>query len=116
MRKLKYVSALSVISFVLLLSACGEATTGDKPASGKGEGESVESSEGEALYKKMCISCHGNELQGRAGPNLQKVGARLTEDEIIEIVSNGRKGMPKFGKSISAEEIQSLATWLAEHN
>jgi mono/diheme cytochrome c family protein len=115
MRRLKYVSVLGAISFVFILTACGGAATNGKPASGKSDGVSVESSEGEVLYKKMCISCHGNELQGRAGPNLQKVGDRLTEEQIIDVVSNGRKGMPKFGKSISAEEIQSLASWLAEH-
>lgn len=107
--------AIGAVTLLLLLTACAGASTGDKSKNDNNEGESMESNEAEAIYKKMCISCHGNELQGRAGPNLQKVGARLSEEQIIDVVSNGRKGMPQFGKSISAEEIQSLATWLSEH-
>ncbi|MGO4348771.1 cytochrome c [Paenibacillus sp. MCAF9] len=114
MGSLKQCSVGAVIVFVLLLSACGGGTTGEAPNKDN-SGEGTESSEAVALYKKRCISCHGTELQGRAGPNLQQVGAKLSEEEIVDVVSNGRKGMPKFESSLTTEQIQSLAAWLAEH-
>jgi len=114
MGSLKQISVVGAIAFVLLLTACGGAPAGNMPNKNNNS-ESVEGSEAVALYKKRCISCHGTELQGRAGPNLQKVGAKFTEEQIIDIVATGRKGMPKFENRLSTEEIQSLAAWLAEH-
>lgn len=66
------------------------------------------------LFRQNCISCHGNQLQGRVGPNLQTVGNRLTEDEFIELIRDGKGGMPAYGKRLSREEIASIATWLSE--
>ncbi|WP_054024455.1 c-type cytochrome [Bacillus sp. FJAT-28004] len=114
MGSLKQFSVWGAIAFVLLLTACGGGASGKIPNKDNSS-EGMESSEAVALYKKRCISCHGTELQGRAGPNLQKVGAKLSVEQIFDILSNGRKGMPKFEKSLSTEEIQSLAAWLAEH-
>ncbi|WP_240941896.1 cytochrome c [Paenibacillus sp. HB172176] len=68
-----------------------------------------------ALYKAQCISCHGTELQGRVGAstNLQHVGARMDEAAITKQIQNGGGVMPAFKKSLTDEEINSLAAWLA---
>ncbi|MBP1989792.1 c-type cytochrome [Paenibacillus eucommiae] len=65
------------------------------------------------LYKKQCLSCHAVDLRGRVGPNLQKVGARLNEQQLVEFVQNGARGMPAFKKILTSGEIESLAQWLA---
>ncbi|MGO4270307.1 cytochrome c, partial [Paenibacillus sp. TAF58] len=42
------------------------------------------------IFKQNCIACHGAELEGRMiGPNLQKVGARLSKEKIINQITNG---------------------------
>jgi cytochrome c551 len=66
-----------------------------------------------ALFKQNCITCHGVELQGGFGPNLQKVGGRLTKEQIIKQIHDGGGDMPPFGTQLKAEEIQSLADWLS---
>jgi cytochrome c551 len=69
-----------------------------------------------ALYQKNnCVSCHGSELQGRMGEatNLQKVGARMTKEQIVKQIRDGSSGMPPFGSQLSPEEIDKLAEWLA---
>lgn len=64
-------------------------------------------------YKQNCISCHGSELQGRVGPNLQTVGGRLTEEQLTEIIREGKGGMPAFENRLDTEEIGALSAWLA---
>jgi len=50
-----------------------------------------------------------------ASTNLQKVGSRMTKDEIIQQLKQGKESMPAFEHTLSAKEIDSLADWLSEH-
>ncbi|MBE1445779.1 c-type cytochrome [Paenibacillus sp. OAS669] len=68
----------------------------------------------EATYKQSCIACHGNDLEGKIGPNLQKIGGKMTDQQLYKIVQNGRGGMPAFKSTLKDEEIVNLAKWLAE--
>jgi cytochrome c551 len=69
----------------------------------------------QSLYKANCLSCHGNTLEGRVGPstNLQKVGSRLSKEQIIKQITNGGNGMPGLGSKLKPEETDALADWLA---
>ena len=63
--------------------------------------------------RTKCIRCHGNNLEGQGNfPALNDVGARLSEDEILNVIENGRGAMP--GGIISGEDAKAVATWLAE--
>ncbi|MFF2484637.1 c-type cytochrome [Paenibacillus sp. NPDC058071] len=100
---------LCVGAVTVLLAGCG----GSKPTSHMDAPAKTA-----AVYKAKCINCHGSELQGRIGAqtNLQKVGATLTEEDIIAKVKNGSgEGgtMPAFQDKLSDEEIAQLAAWLA---
>ena len=90
----------------LVLAACG----GDD---GDSSGASTQS-EGEKLTMQSCASCHGGNLEGRGNtPDLDKVGARLTEEEILDIILNGTgKGMPSG--LLKGEDAEKAAAWLAE--
>lgn len=75
------------------------------------EGESISSAED--IYKDSCASCHGGDLTGASGPELEQVGDRLSEDEIKDIIVDGiPPGMP--GGLVNNEEAGVLAEWLAE--
>jgi mono/diheme cytochrome c family protein len=52
-------------------------------------------------------------MEGGAGPNLQKVGARLSVDQISATITNGRGGMPPFKGTLKDNEIHALSEWLA---
>lgn len=67
----------------------------------------------EALYKSNCMTCHAENLQGDAGPNLQKVGARRTKEEIVGKLTRQGKVMPNFKDKLDGESIEALAVWLA---
>ncbi|WP_068784396.1 c-type cytochrome [Paenibacillus phocaensis] len=69
----------------------------------------------EAIVKANCISCHGDTLQGGAGPNLQKIGSELTAEQLYSIITKGKGGMmPSFKDRLKEEEIANVAMWLAE--
>ncbi|MBO2946056.1 cytochrome c [Paenibacillus sp. F411] len=69
----------------------------------------------EAVLKSSCITCHGDQLQGGAGPALNQVGAKLDAEALFTVISKGRPpGMPAFKDSLSEEEIANVAMYLAE--
>lgn len=111
-----------LLGSALVLGACGnneksttgEAKTTDTTAS---EGKTTKTSvDGEKITKEKCISCHGNDLTGAMGPDLTKVGSKLSEDDIKDILNKGKGQMPaKPANGLqSDEEVNAVAKWLSE--
>jgi cytochrome c5 len=71
--------------------------------------------EGEQVFAEAgCATCHTLEAAGASGtvgPNLDET--QLGEDEIVQVVTNGRGGMPSFAGQLSEEEIQAVAAFVA---
>jgi len=97
---------------MLVLGACGG---GDDAAKDEGtaptEGETA-SVDAEKIVNNKCISCHGGNLEGGAGPALDKIGGTMSEGEINDVIINGQGGMP--AKIIEGEEADAVAKWLSE--
>ena len=112
MRKRIFITLLSAA--VLLLAACGQAS--DKKPNAGGADIANGNAQIETLYKNNCLSCHGANLEGLVGPttNLQKVGERLSKEQIVNQITNGNKNMMGFKGKLTDEEIDILASWLAE--
>jgi cytochrome c551 len=107
MRRKRFV--LAILPAFLLLSACGAG--GDK--SDSSDTNHSTAGNAEDLYQESCIGCHGQNLEGAAGPNLQKVGAKYSEGQIEEIINKGRgNNMP--GGLVNEKEAEALAKWLSE--
>jgi len=77
---------------------------------------------GAAVYaKSTCVSCHGDQLKGMTAakiPALLGVGDRLSKDEIMTIIKNGRGQMPvSYEPNIKAgltdADMDKLAAWLS---
>ncbi len=66
---------------------------------------------GEEIYQQSCATCHGASGDGGSGPSLRGVADRLTRDEHIEIVRDGRGNMPPWEDRLSAEEIQAVVDY-----
>ncbi len=66
----------------------------------------------EEIYQQSCASCHGGNLEGRNGPELETVGSRIDKAEILDVIDNGRPGMP--GGLIKGDDAEKVADWLAE--
>lgn len=55
---------------------------------------------GEQVYRQNCTGCHGAERQGNGAaniPSLLGVEKRLSRDDMIEVVTKGRRVMPSWG-------------------
>ncbi|PTM56688.1 cytochrome c551 [Desmospora activa DSM 45169] len=102
---------------VFLLAACvQENPPADEGADNNQDdsGGAVEQTTAENIYNNNCMSCHGQNLEGVSGPGLKEVGAKYSQEEIEEIIMNGKGRMPAI-KQLSDENRAVLAEWLAEH-
>jgi cytochrome c550 len=107
------------IGLVFFMSLQG-LNNSDEMAEGHGEGEGTEEPapggtaggefDPEAHYQQACISCHGGNYEGGAGPALTGVGERLSAEEIQEILKNGKGIMPP--NLVPEENIEAMTEWL----
>jgi ubiquinol-cytochrome c reductase cytochrome b subunit len=62
---------------------------------------------------KQCHNCHAlGEKGGQRGPALDSVATRLTEDQLIRQVLQGRGNMPAYGNSLNPSETTALVAFL----
>lgn len=93
---------------VLALSACSS----DAPATPT----DPVLAEGQDIYNRQCASCHGTSGQGGVGASMEGVADRLTLDEHMATVANGREGtsMPAFKDRLTPEEIEAVSRYERE--
>jgi cytochrome c550 len=100
------------IAVMLLISLKG-AKQADEIANGDKKPAEQTSTKPDEIYAQSCVSCHGDQLQGVVGPALNKVGAKYSEDEIKDIIQNGKEGgMP--GGLVTGPQLDAVSKWLAE--
>lgn len=68
---------------------------------------------GHAIYNRYCVGCHGPELKGNGSsyPSLVNIGNKYKEDQVSQIIANGRNMMPSF-KQIAPNEKAALLAFL----
>ncbi|MFD2673592.1 c-type cytochrome [Marinicrinis sediminis] len=104
---------MAAVVLTLTLTACGNSESG----SGYHVNQDKEAfPEAIELYNtQRCLSCHATDLEGNMGSksNLSQIGSKLTKEELIQVISEGRKMMPAYADQLSAEQIEMLAEWLS---
>jgi len=92
---------------VCVLAGCGQAER--KPAP-----KVPAPLNGSLIYKQHCVSCHGTDgtLGANGATNLTL--SALSREEVIEVISNGRKVMTPFKTILSEEEIKTVAEYVME--
>lgn len=69
------------------------------------------------IFQKNCAKCHGKTAEGRhfGGPSLVAgKSAALSEEELRNLVANGKGRMPKYAGKLSQEEIDTLVRQIKE--
>ncbi len=62
---------------------------------------------------KQCRNCHAlGDEGGLRGPSLDRVAIRLTRDQMVRQVLQGRGNMPAYGKNLSPAEVTALVSFL----
>lgn len=79
---------------VCLLLAWSAATLADQPLYTVTNGNEVDEQtfNGFRLHRNFCARCHGTFSEGMAGPNLANSLNRISKDEFIDTVTNGKMG------------------------
>jgi quinoprotein glucose dehydrogenase len=75
--------------------------------------ETQNASDARTLFSKQCAVCHGDTLAGSppAIPALKDIGRRLTFEQIIDTIHNGKGRMPGF-PNLSTKEASAIADFL----
>ena len=75
--------------------------------------------DGDSVFKGHCTGCHGSDGKGKAAigtPDFTspKTLSGLSDTEVIDIISNGKKGtiMPAWKGKLSDEELAAVAAYV----
>lgn len=76
----------------------------------------IQTDPGRALFLANCARCHGDDAKGKKGPDLTAAKRQAkwkdSDASLIKRITNGAFGMPKFGKTLKPEEIQTIANYV----
>ncbi|MEH7013203.1 cytochrome c [Neobacillus niacini] len=112
MKKLLY--GIVCVAFLGFLTACGGGDDETEQDTTPTEEQTTEETAdaGDELFQQSCASCHGGDLKSGGAPDLDKIGAKYSKDEILGIIENGKGGMP--AGVLKGEDADAVASWLAE--
>lgn len=73
-------------------------------------------SQGQQIYTQNCASCHGANGGGGYGKKLAGVVATNYPniDDQIALITNGKGGMPAFGKKLTPEQLTAVSRYTRE--
>ena len=75
---------------------------------------------GENIFRAKCAVCHGIDGGGETAngkklrvPDLRSNRVQeLSDEEILELVTNGKRDMPSFGKKYRQDQLQQVVTYI----
>ena len=116
-----YVLGKDMPSIIKLVPA-GESTasnTGglipDRPPTGRGGPQIPQITaerRGRAVYEQNCQMCHGPELKGDRGPQIDNAVGRLGDDSTRSVIAKGRGAMPPI--AVEAAMLDNLMAFLTK--
>src|SRR6201999_2121410 len=95
------------------IDGAGEELEGEAEGSESATGGGAES--GAGVFSENSPPCHGATGHGgNGGPDLRTMPLAQSEEGAIQQVTNGGGGMPAFGGTLSEEEIENVAAYVAQ--
>lgn len=71
---------------------------------------------GAELYVANCASCHGAQLEGGIGPELDRgsEASELSDGRYVLRITEGIREMPGFGGQLDSDEIDKIVAYVRE--
>ena len=91
---------LSLAIFIFIAGCSATTDTKNRPTDAEG------------LYNLSCLACHGENLEGAAGPPVTNMADIYSEEDLHNLLMNGAGMMP--GKLLTEEESRLVTKWLLE--
>jgi mono/diheme cytochrome c family protein len=105
-------SAFPLIIALIMFSACSNSSSSDKVDSQVKTTQPNAEEKGKTIFQAKCAACHG--VDGDAGiagaANLQI--NRMDTASLIQVVRNGKGGMPSFKNSLSEMQLQKIVSYV----
>lgn len=108
---------------IIKLVPAGESTASnagglipDRPRTGRGGPPGMQATaerRGRAVYEQSCQMCHGGDLKGDRGPELEDAVKRLGDAATRTVITKGRGGMPPMA-SLTAPLLDDLVAFLTK--
>jgi quinoprotein glucose dehydrogenase len=71
-------------------------------------------SAGKSLYRQHCMVCHGEDLRGTdANPDIRQVHLKYDEEDLRNLINNGRRMMPSF-RHLNEEEKNAIIAFVGQ--
>ena len=117
MQARRWIFALAIATALVALAAgCGGGDDDTSATTAPAATTAEDGADGAAVFASAgCGGCHtlaAAGASGTSGPNLDEL--QPDEDTVADQVTNGGGGMPAFGDRLSEEEIQAVATYVAD--
>ncbi|NBC25068.1 MAG: c-type cytochrome [Bacteroidetes bacterium] len=107
----RFLSIFTLVGILLMGTYCSSSETNASSENRNLSPEEKELAEGQKLYKRHCISCHG--MNGKMGFNGAKdlTESNLTFNERKVLIAYGRESMMAFKSILDPEEIEAVARY-----
>jgi mono/diheme cytochrome c family protein len=102
----------AILFVVATLGACSPSAP-DVPTGADGRPDPI-LVQGRDVYQANCVQCHGSSGGGGRAPQLNGGAAAASYPDIatqIEVVTNGKGGMPAFGGRLEPAEIEAVVRY-----
>ncbi len=118
-RRSRTIRGLVAAALTLLIVAAGCGGGDDGAGAPRPTGEQANDQElvdGHMIFTRDCATCHGSAGGGGVGPQLSEgtVAERLTLEEQIAVITDGRGQMPSWEGELSEREIRAVARYERE--
>lgn len=106
MRYLVFISILALAVF-----ACGGESPKEKTTKKPATAKKKKKVDGEKVYKQYCVTCHGvyGDMGASGAANLTE--SKLTVEEKVNVVTNGRNTMTPFKGLLSEAKIKAVVEY-----
>ena len=106
---MRFLAFIAILAFAVF--ACGGETPNEQKKPKKTAAKKKKKVDGEKIYKQYCVTCHGVYGDMGASGAFNLVESKLTLDEKVTVITNGRNTMTPFKGLLSDAKIKAVAEY-----